>query len=37
VLKHKKNVFLDRAKVIKYANKNKLFILVKWKKLFLFF
>jgi DUF1009 family protein len=29
VLKHKKNVFLDRAKVIKYANKNKLFILVK--------
>ena len=29
VLKHKENIFLDRSKSIKYANKNKLFILVK--------
>ena len=29
VLKHKKNIFLDKAKAINYANKNKMFILVK--------
>ena len=28
VLKHKNNVFLDKSKVIKFANKNKMFILV---------
>ena len=32
VLKHKRNIFLDKKKTIKYANKNKMFILVKWKK-----
>ena len=32
VLKHKKNVFLDKNKSIKYANKNKIFIYVIWKK-----
>jgi len=35
VLKHKKNIFLDKKKSIAYANKNKMYILVKWKK-FLF-
>ena len=29
VLKHKKNIFLDKKKCIQYANKNKMFILVK--------
>ena len=29
VLKHKKNIFLDRIKSIAFANKNKIFILVK--------
>ena len=29
VLKHKKNILLDKKKCIKYANKNKMFILVK--------
>ena len=29
VLKSKKNVFLERKKCIKYANKNKMFILIK--------
>ena len=29
VLKHKKNIFLDRKKSINFANKNKMFILVK--------
>ena len=29
VLKHKSNIFLDKTKAIKFANKNKLFILVK--------
>ncbi len=29
VLKHKNNIFLDKTKAIKYANKNKIFILVK--------
>ena len=29
VLKHKKNIFLDKKKSISYANKNKMFILVK--------
>ena len=32
VLKHKRNIFLDKKKSINYANKNKMFILVKWKK-----
>jgi|TARA_B110000211_G_scaffold231366_1_gene292832 DUF1009 family protein len=29
VLKHKKNIFLDKKKCLQFANKNKLFILVK--------
>ena len=29
VLKHKSNIFLDKARAVKFANKNKLFILVK--------
>ena len=29
VLKHKRNIFLDKVKSINYANKNKMFILVK--------
>ncbi len=29
VLKHKKNIFLDKKKSINFANKNKIFILVK--------
>ena len=29
VLKHKRNIFLDKDKSINYANKNKMFILVK--------
>ena len=29
VLKHKSNIFLDKVRTIKFANKNKLFILVK--------
>jgi len=32
VLMNKKNVFLDKNKSIKFANKNKMFITVKWKK-----
>ena len=32
VLKSKQNVFLDKAKCINFANKNKMFITVKWKK-----
>ena len=32
VLKSKQNVFLDRKKCISYANKNKMFIMVKWKR-----
>ena len=32
VLKHRLNIFLDRRQSIKFANKNKMFILVKWKK-----
>ena len=32
VLKSKQNVFLDKIKSISYANKNKMFIKVKWKK-----
>jgi DUF1009 family protein len=31
-LMNKKNVFLDKNKSIKFANKNKMFITVKWKK-----
>ena len=29
VLKHKNNIFLDKIETIKFANKNKMFILVK--------
>ena len=29
VLKHKNNIFLDKMKAINFANKNKMFILVK--------
>ena len=29
VLKHKNNIFLDKIKAIKFANRNKMFILVK--------
>ena len=29
VLQHKNNIFLDKIKAINYANKNKMFILVK--------
>ena len=29
VLKHKRNIFLDKTKCVSYANKNKIFILVK--------
>ena len=32
VLKSKQNVFLERRKCINFANKNKMFITVKWKK-----
>jgi len=32
VLKNKQNVFLERKKCISFANKNKMFIIVKWKK-----
>jgi len=35
VLKSKKNIFLDKAKCISFANKNKIFIRIVWKK-FLF-
>ena len=29
VLKHKLNICLDKRQIVKYANKNKMFILVK--------
>ena len=32
VLKSNRNVFLERKKCISYANKNKMFITVKWKR-----
>ena len=32
VLKHNRNIFWDKKKSINYANKNKMFILVIWKK-----
>ena len=32
VLKDKQNIFLDKNKCIDWANKNKMFITVKWKK-----
>ena len=32
VIKNKQHVFLNKNKCIKFANKNKMFILVKWKK-----
>ncbi len=35
VLKSKKNIFLDKKKVITFANKNKIFINIIWRK-FLF-
>jgi len=35
VVKNRQHVFLDRKKCVKFANKNKMFISVRWKK-FLF-
>jgi len=35
VLKSKKNIFLDKVQCIKFANKNKIFIKIIWRK-FLF-
>ena len=32
VLKNKQNIFLDKSKSINFANKNKMFITIKWKK-----
>jgi len=32
VIKNKQHVFLDKNKCIKFANKNKMFISVKWKR-----
>ena len=32
VLKSKKNIFLDKKKCLNFANKNKIFIKVIWKK-----
>ena len=32
VIKSKQHVFLDKSKCIKFANKNRMFIFVKWKK-----
>ena len=32
VLKSKKNIFLDKTKSITFANKNKIFIKVIWRK-----
>ena len=32
VIKSKQNIFLDKEKCINFANKNKMFINVKWKK-----
>ena len=32
VLKHKQNIFLDKKKCIQFANKNKIFINIIWKK-----
>jgi len=32
VLKNKQNIFLDKKKCINFANKNKMFITVKWRK-----
>ena len=32
VVMNKHHVFLDKQKCIQYANKNKMFISVKWKK-----
>ena len=32
VLKAKQNVFLERKKCINFANKNKMFLIIKWKK-----
>ena len=32
VLKNKQHIFLDKSKCIKFANRNRIFISVKWKK-----
>ena len=32
VLQNKQNIFLERKKCISFANKNKMFVVVKWKK-----
>ena len=35
VLKAKQNVFLEKSKCINFANKNKMFLIAKWKKFLL--
>ena len=35
VIKSKQHIFLDKSKCIKFANKNKMFISVKWKRYFI--
>ena len=32
VVKNKQHVFLDKSKCVKFANKNRMFISVKWKR-----
>ena len=32
VLKSKQNIFMDKNRSISFANKNKIFIIAKWKK-----
>ena len=32
VLKHKKNILLDKKKCIQFMNKYKMFLTIKWKK-----
>ncbi len=32
VVKNKQHVFLDKSKCIKFVNKNRMFISVKWKR-----
>ena len=32
VLKHKRNIILDKNKCIQYADKYKMFLTIKWKK-----
>ena len=37
VLKHKLNIFLNKSQSVQYANRNKMFILIKWKNYYQFF